>query len=207
MACCYRPKSGCWRRSTIAISSSIPIPIRPPALPSAIACSSCRAQAGRITRRRFRKAAAFSRAASRPFRSARKCRPFSALPAAAPRQPKSSPPFSRPMWTCSGSAVSAPMCAPAAKPMPLPVTAPMTPCASPPASFAPRWSAKAPIWARPSSPASNMPWPVAGSIRTPSTIRPASIPPTLKSTSRSRCSRCWPTALSPWNSATASSPR
>ena len=43
---------GCWRPSTIATSSSIPIPIRRKALPSASACSSCRARAGRTTTRR-----------------------------------------------------------------------------------------------------------------------------------------------------------
>ena len=60
--------SSWWRRSTTATSSSIPIPIRPGASPSASACSTCRARAGRTTTRpRSPRAAACSRA--RPSRS------------------------------------------------------------------------------------------------------------------------------------------
>ena len=44
--------SGWWRLSIIATSSWIPMPMPPPALPSASGCSTCRAPAGTITTRR-----------------------------------------------------------------------------------------------------------------------------------------------------------
>ncbi len=48
-ACCCRRRSSWSRPSTIATSSSIPIPIRRRAGPSASGCSTCRARAGTIT--------------------------------------------------------------------------------------------------------------------------------------------------------------
>ncbi len=51
-ACCASARSNSSPPSIIATSSSIPIPIRRKALPSAAACSSCRVRAGRITTKR-----------------------------------------------------------------------------------------------------------------------------------------------------------
>ena len=82
-------------------------------------------------------------------------------------------------------------------------TAPTTRCASTAASCAARWSARAATSASPSAAASRRRWPACGSTPTRSTIRPASTPPTTRSTSRS----CWgcrsPTARSPSTSATS----
>ncbi len=50
-ACCCRRRSSWSRPSTTATSSSIRIPIQPPAGRSANACSSCRVRAGKITTR------------------------------------------------------------------------------------------------------------------------------------------------------------
>ena len=50
-ACCCRGTSGCWRPSTTAMSSSTPTRTRPPPLPSASGCSSCRARPGPTTTR------------------------------------------------------------------------------------------------------------------------------------------------------------
>ena len=50
--CCRRARSSSSPPSTTAISSSIPIPTRRRASPSASACSSCRVRAGRTTTRR-----------------------------------------------------------------------------------------------------------------------------------------------------------
>ena len=50
--CCREHDQAASPRSTIATSSSIPIPIRRAASPSASGCSSCRARAGRTTTRR-----------------------------------------------------------------------------------------------------------------------------------------------------------
>ena len=50
-ACCCRRRSGSWRPSTIATSSSTPIPTRHAPSPSGSACSTCRARAGTTTTR------------------------------------------------------------------------------------------------------------------------------------------------------------
>ena len=82
----------------------------------------------------------------------------------------------------------------AARAMPRSATAPTTRCASTAASCAARWWPKAATWAARSSAASRRRWPGCASTPTPSTTRPASTPPTTRSTSRSCSAWPWPTA-------------
>ena len=82
----------------------------------------------------------------------------------------------------------------AARAMPRSATAPTTRCASTAASCAARWWPKAATWAARSSAASRRRWPACASTPMPSTTRPASTPPTTRSTSRSCSAWPWPTA-------------
>ena len=70
--CCCRSTSACSRPSTTATSSSTPRRTRPPASPSAGACSRCRGRAGRTTTRAWSRRAA---ACTRGSRSRSRCRP------------------------------------------------------------------------------------------------------------------------------------
>ena len=71
--------------------------------------------------------------------------------------------------------------------MPTSATAPTTRCASTATSCAARWWPKAATSASRSAAASRRRWPACASTPTRSTTRPASTPPTTRSTSRS----CW----------------
>ena len=70
--CSCRGTSACSRPSITATSSWTPRPTRPPASPSAGACSRCRGRAGRITTRAWSRRAA---ACTRGSRSRSRCRP------------------------------------------------------------------------------------------------------------------------------------
>ena len=92
------------------------------------------------------------------------------------------------------------------RPTPTPATRPTTRSGSTAATCAPSASARAATSGSPSSAGSSTPSTAAGSTPTSSTTRPASTPPTTRSTSRS-CSTGWsPTATSPRSSATTCSP-
>ncbi len=182
-ACCCRGRSGCAPPSTTATSFSTPIPTRRRPGPSASACSTCRAPPGRTTTAALISAGGgvWPRTLKSIPLSPNRCKALLDLKADAlapggadprhPQEPGRTALSRRHRHLCEGGR---------ARPTSTWATRPMTPCGSTAGTCAARWSARAPTWASPRPAGSSSPWRAGGSTPTPSTIPPASTPPTTR---------------------------